>query len=82
MRMTAGGVSKPRGNAGPSTPSFAMKLRLTSFRVTLSGGRLPLRDCRLEFVGFADEADGEVLEEFDGLVFVDAMFGYKAGEED
>ena len=35
--------------------------------------------CDLEFVDFADEVDGEVEDDFEGFVFVEAVFGCKAG---
>ncbi len=37
--------------------------------------------CDLEFVGFADEVDGQVEDYFEGFVFVEAMLGYEAAEE-
>ncbi len=42
-------------------------------------GQLP--GSKLEFVGFADEVDCEVLDDFEGFVFVEAVFGDEAAEE-
>ncbi len=40
-----------------------------------------LRVDDLEFVGFADEVDGEVLDDFEGFGLVEAVLGDEAGEE-
>ncbi len=34
-----------------------------------------------ELVGLSDQVDGEVLDYFEGFVFVEAMFGDQAAEE-
>src|SRR5882757_7195968 len=37
--------------------------------------------CVSEFVGFADQVDGEVEDDFEGFVFVEAVFGDEPAEE-
>ena len=37
--------------------------------------------CVLQFVGFLDEVDRQVLDDLEGLVFVEPVFGDQAAEE-
>src|ERR1700733_8208751 len=50
-------------------------------RMTNSMMERPSETGDLEFVGFADQVDGEVEDDFEGFVFVEAVLGYEAAEE-
>ena len=49
--------------------------------VVMVGRSVRFVPVELEFVGLFDKVYRQVLDDFEGFVFVEAMFGYEAAEE-
>ena len=86
-----------RNAGGLSTTLFTMKLRTASVEMTngdndrrrvwlampvvLVGRSVRFVPVELEFVGLFDQVYRQVLDDFEGFVFVQTMFGYEATKE-